>query len=143
MTKPSRLSVEPAAILSMHGPRVRATAEAVQRLVRRVVPEAEERGNAGWHSINFRHPEVGYFLGIFPFGEEVRVVFEWATRLEDPDDILEGETTRVKHVTLRSKAEFAAKEESLANLITQAIGLGNDRVPRVGGGRTRRTAARS
>ena len=27
------------------------------------MPEAEEKGNAGWHSINYRHPEVGYFLG--------------------------------------------------------------------------------
>lgn len=122
--------VAPETILTGHSRTVRALAEAVRSLVREVVPEAEERGNPGWHSINYRHGDVGYFFGVFPFAEEVRLVFEWGTRLDDPAKILEGETRRVKHVTLRSMSDLAATREALVGLLMQAIGLGNDRVPR-------------
>ena len=125
-----RVAVAPETIVAGHSPEVRALADAVRGLVREVVPEAEERGNPGWHSINYRHPEVGYFFGVFPFAEEARLVFEWGTRLDDPAKILEGETTRVKHITLRSMSDLAAKREALVGLLMQAIGLGNDRVPR-------------
>jgi hypothetical protein len=109
--------------------------EAVRAVVHEVVPEAEERGNSGWHSINYRHPEVGYFFGIFPLAEEVRLVFEWGTRLDDPAGILEGDTSRIKSVMIRSRAEFEEKRVALEGLLKQAIGLGNDRVPRVARGR--------
>lgn len=134
----ARTVVAPEVILAGHSPAVRALAEAVRGLVREVVPEADERGNPGWHSINYRHAEVGYFFGVFPFAEEVRLVFEWGTRLDDPAAILEGETLRVKHVTLRSMDDFAAKRQALALLLMQAIGLGNDRVPRSARSRPRR-----
>jgi hypothetical protein len=117
-------------ILEAHAPSIRALAEAVRALVREIVPEAEERGNPGWHSINYRHPEVGYFFGIFPFESELRLVFEWGTRLDDPTRILEGETQRIKSAFIRSRAEFEARRPALADLLKQAIGLGNDRVPR-------------
>lgn len=128
----SRPPVSPETILADHTPPIRSLAEAAWRLVREIVPEAEEAGNTGWHSINYRHPEVGYFFGIFPFAEEVRLVFEWGSVLDDPAGVLEGDTRRVKSVFLRSRADFDAKRAALEDLLKQAIGLGNDRVPRPG-----------
>jgi hypothetical protein len=119
-------------ILKTHSPTIRELAQAVRGLVREIVPEAEERGNPGWHSINYCHPEVGYFFGIFPFESELRLVFEWGTRLDDPTQILEGETQRIKSVFIRSGAELHARRLALGELLKQAIGLGNDRVPKPG-----------
>jgi hypothetical protein len=39
----------------------------LRSLIRLTIPNATEKVNMGWRSLNYRHPEVGYFCGLFPF----------------------------------------------------------------------------
>jgi len=77
-------------ILQDHTPDVQAIAERLRALIRATVPDAIESAHAVWHSINFTHPESGYFCGIFPRPKQVTLVFEFGVLLPDPDHLLDG-----------------------------------------------------
>src|SRR5687768_10871958 len=100
MARP-KLRTTPDAILARHTPAIRALAERLRALVRRTVPEAAERANAGWHSLSYHHPSAGYFCGIFPQADDVLLAFEFGVLLPDPDGLLEGEGKQVRYVRLR------------------------------------------
>ena len=46
-------------ILNDHSPEVRATAEALRRLIHDTIAGMTERAYPGWHAIGFRHPKAG------------------------------------------------------------------------------------
>ncbi|MGH7712826.1 MAG: DUF1801 domain-containing protein [Gemmatimonadaceae bacterium] len=81
---------------------VRATAEALRVLVKKAVPTATEHPYIGWKGIGYRDPQAGYFVGIFPQPDHVRLLFEHGAMLDDPDDILRGDNVRqVRWIPLR------------------------------------------
>ena len=53
-------------ILQDHTPDVQQIVAQLRSIIRGTVPNAEETAHAVWHSINFTHPESGYFCRIFP-----------------------------------------------------------------------------
>ena len=53
-------------ILESHNPDVRALVERLRKIILDTVPDAMESAHPVWHSIGYRHPESGYFCGIFP-----------------------------------------------------------------------------
>lgn len=89
-------------VLRPFSARVRATAEQLRRLVGQAIPTATERPYVGWKGIGYRDPQAGYFAGIFPQRDHVRLLFEHGARLDDPDGILQGEGVRqVRWIVVR------------------------------------------
>ena len=116
MSKRRATSIEH--ILERHSPEIRDLVEQLRALMRETVPDASEAGNAGWHSINYRHPDSGYFCGIFPQDEDVLLAFEFGVLLSDPDGVLEGKGTQVRFVRVRHKDQYS--EEDLTWLMKEA-----------------------
>ncbi len=73
---------------------VRATADALRKLVLKAIPTATEHPYLGWKGIGYRDPQAGYFAGIFPQRDHVRLLFEHGAVLDDPDGVLQGEGVR-------------------------------------------------
>jgi len=71
-------------ILESHDPEVRALVEHLRKIIRETVPDATESAHPVWHSIGYRHPESGYFCGIFPQNDGVNLAFEFGVLLPDP-----------------------------------------------------------
>jgi hypothetical protein len=111
-----------AAILAGVPPRSRTLAQRLRRLVRETAPTAAERGYPGWRGIGYRDPQSGYVCGIFPQADHVRLVFERGVELPDPDGLLEGEGTQVRHVTIRRAADIRTR--ALRRLIGAALAQG-------------------
>jgi len=89
-------------ILRPFSARVRATAERLRRLVVQAIPTATEHPYVGWKGIGYRDPQAGYFAGIFPEPDHVRLLFEHGGALDDPDGILQGEGVRqVRWIVVR------------------------------------------
>lgn len=80
--------ITPEHILIGYSSRVQALTARLRRLVTDAVPEATERAYPVWHGIGFRHPRSGYFCGIFPQKDGVRLYFEYGALLADPDGLL-------------------------------------------------------
>ena len=78
-----------------------------------------EKAYPGWHAIGYRHPEVGYICGIFPYEDEVKIYFEYEMYLPDPDNILEGESKQTKYYALGVADEI--KTESFVNLLLASV----------------------
>lgn len=96
-TKPS---LKPAHILAGHSAKVKSLSNQLRRLVKETVPAASEHAYPGWHAIGYRHPEAGYFCGIFPFENFVKLYFEHGATLSDPRHILEGNQKQIRFITL-------------------------------------------
>ena len=114
----------PGEILAGHAPGVRGVAERLRRLVTEVVPEAQERAYPGWHAIGLRHPRAGYFAGIFPYEETVKLAFEWGALLADPEGVLQRGPTgskRVRYVALSPVGPVP--EAPLRLLLLEAVDL--------------------
>lgn len=122
------MPVPPEAILERHSPTIRALTNEARKLVKRVMPDALEYGNAGWGAIAYRHPAAGYVCGLFPFADHVKFLFEHGVELDDPDGVLEGDGTQVRYVTLRKRTDVRAGV--LAPLLLAAITLRAERVQR-------------
>lgn len=97
--KPSATATDVLRPFSAH---VRASAEQLRRLVVQAIPTATEHPYMGWKGIGYRDPQAGYFAGIFPQRDHVRLLFEHGARLDDPDGILQGEGVRqVRWIVVR------------------------------------------
>ena len=98
--------ITPDHILIGYRPRVQALAARLRDLVRETVPDAVERAYPVWRGIGYRHPESGYFCGIFPQEDCVRLVFEYGALLADPDDLLKGNGKQTRYVQIRRQKDI-------------------------------------
>lgn len=108
-------------LLRDHAPDVQAVVQRLRELILAAVPEASERANPGWHSLNYRHPRHGYFCGIFPEREGVRLVFEYGVLLSDPHAILQGDGKQVRFILLTAGQELPV--DALQSYIMAALDL--------------------
>ena len=119
-SKPA-VNISVADLLIDHTPDVRLLVQAVRAIIFEVVPEASETAHPSWRSLNYRHPQSGYFLGIFPMRDTVRLAFEFGVLLPDPGNLLTGEGRQVRYLDLRDQAAFPT--EALKEFILAALAL--------------------
>jgi hypothetical protein len=111
-------------LLAGHEPDIAALAQRLRRIVSTTVPEAEERVYPTWHGLGYRHPEAGYFCGIFPREDVVNLAFEYGVLMEDPDGLLSAGRTgmkKVRHVEVRRPGDV--REAGIRALLHQAVAL--------------------
>ena len=113
--------ITPDELLQTHNPDIQAIVADLRKLILETVPNAAESANPGWHSISYRHPQQGYFCGIFPTHDHVILVFEFGILLPDPDGVLVGDGKQVRNIILRSVEDISA--ESIQQLLIEAINL--------------------
>lgn len=101
--------ITPEHILLGHSPRVQALAARLRELVRTTVPDVTERAYLGWHGIGYRHPQCGYFCGIFPQESSVWLLFEYGILLPDPDSLLEGNGKQTRYVDIRRQQDIRVR----------------------------------
>jgi hypothetical protein len=82
----------------------------------------EERVYPGWRAIGYRDAQAGYFCGIFPRDDHVRLLFEHGRELNDPEGLLEGSGTQTRHISLRSGGPVPAS--AIRDLLDQALRRG-------------------
>jgi hypothetical protein len=121
MPKPKFKTVTVEDILTSHNPHVRTLVERLRQIIRDIVPSACEAAHAVWHSINYRHPQGGYFCGIFPQHDSVNLAFEFGALLPDPDGLLDGDGKQVRYVRLKNGKDIRMR--ALEKLILSAIAL--------------------
>jgi hypothetical protein len=117
-------------ILESHGPEVRALVERLRKIIREAVPDATESAHPVWHSIGYRHPESGYFCGIFPQADRVDLAFEFGVLLPDPGGLLEGDGKQVRYVRIRRDRDIRVR--ALKKLLLAAIDLPASRDVKLG-----------
>ena len=108
-------------IVANHSPEVRRLVERLRTLITETVPPATEHPYPVWHSIGYRHPQQGYFCGIFPQQDQVKVGFEYGLLLPDPEGLLQGSGKRVRYMHVLNLGEL--KEDALKALLLAAINL--------------------
>ncbi|MFY9270127.1 MAG: DUF1801 domain-containing protein [Candidatus Manganitrophaceae bacterium] len=112
-------------ILEGHTPQIRALAERLRRLVIETVPNAVETAYPVWHGIGYRHLESGYFCGIFPHKNGVKLGFEYGVFLPDPEGLLQGSGKQVRYIVIKEKKEI--RVGAIKRLIRAAIRLPSGR----------------
>jgi len=112
-------------------PETRAILSELTSLIISTIPEATQKVNLGWKSLNFAHPSVGYFCGLFPSDGRVVVAFEFGVLLPDPDGILDdrGCARQVRYVPVLSPHTFP--RAALKRLLRAAISLPPERATRI------------
>jgi hypothetical protein len=95
----------------------------LRQIVKRVMPEADERAYPVWKAIGYAHPQAGYVCGIFPYRDHVALAFEFGVLLHDPDQLLRPgrtSTKKVRYLEVRTARDIRLKaigtwlEESVA-----------------------------
>ncbi|PKA17758.1 DUF1801 domain-containing protein [Leptospira haakeii] len=108
-------------ILKPHTKKVLEIIDSLRKKIKKEFPDFEERGYPVWKAIGFRDKNSGYVCGIFPFSENVRLIFEWGVLLKDPDKILLGDTKQIRYL------EYSSNKEVDINIIRefleQSLGL--------------------
>ena len=90
-------------------------------MVEAAAPTAIDSVNPGWHCVAFTHPEVGYFCGLFPKADRVKVGFEFGVLLHDPEHLLSGSGTQLRYLDVALDA--ALPKTTLTSFIEQTIAL--------------------
>ncbi len=90
--------LKPEHILSDHAPSVRKLVAQLSKRVKTTVPDATEHAYPTWHGIGYRHPQAGYFCGIFPSKKMVKLGFEYGVLLPDPHKLLRQGSTKGRKV---------------------------------------------
>lgn len=96
----SASAATPEDILAPFPAGVQALANGLRAFVRETVPGATEHAYPGWRGIGYRDAQSGYFCGIFPQAECVRLLFEHGAALPDPDGLFTDGRTQVRWMDL-------------------------------------------
>lgn len=116
-------------ILAGHSDRVRRIATELRAILFEAVPDVVEKGNRGWHGVAYHHSVAGYFCGIFPAEDQVKLGFEFGALLNDPG-ILTGAGSQVRYVVLRSMRDV--RRGAIKKLIEEALALPPERSIKLG-----------
>ncbi len=108
-------------LLGSYPPPIREVAYRLRKVVLEVAVNANEKANKGWRSISYRHPDVGYFCGIFPFEDHVDLIFEFGVLLPDPGEMLKGEARQVRYLRFREVKDIHV--QPLRRLLGAALTL--------------------
>ena len=117
-------------LLQHYPPEIRAIVAELRNLVQATIPQASEKANPGWRSLNCRHPAVGYFCGLFPFEDHVDVAFEFGALLPDPEETLDAGRKQVRYARVTSLK--AIPRRALKHLLKDAVSLPAERSTRTG-----------
>lgn len=120
----ARAKVSPEYILAEHPQPIQELAARTRAIVGETVPDRTERAYPGWHGIGFRHPQAGYFCGLFPSDRQIQIVFEHGRALSDPAGLLQGDTKQTRHITLSSHAELEEAEPAFRALLLESLDYG-------------------
>lgn len=108
-----------AGVLKGHSPTVLEWVETLRRLVRETLPEAQEVGKKGWRNICYEYN--GIMIYIDPTKDGVNFGFYQGTSLPDPDHLLIGSGTKLRHVKIKKSEDL--RIESLTRLVEEAYKL--------------------
>lgn len=109
------------ALLADYRLAVRDMVAALRGVVRAAVPDATEAVYLRWRGIGYRHRQAGYFCGIFPQTDQVRLLFEFGILLPDPSGILAGDGKQTRYLTIRDPQVLPVA--AIRQLITEALAL--------------------
>lgn len=128
MTDPGSVSQESTlqTLVRYVTPETRSVFLELRSLVKETLPRASEKVTLGRTSLNFSHPNVGYFCRIRPIDGRVSIEFQFGILLPDPDNILEGNSCakQVRYVPVPSCA--AIPRAGLRRLLKAAVSLPSD-----------------
>jgi hypothetical protein len=108
-------------VVDGHAPHVREIVERLRAIICEAVPEAAESANPVWHSLSYKHPESGYFCGIFLLADRVDVAFEFGVLLPDPEGVLKGKSKQVRYLRLQDECDL--RVGAFRRLLIEAINL--------------------
>lgn len=110
-------------LLVHNKPEAQALALALRRLIRRLVPKAQEKIYRGWGVADYGYGKSGRgFLSIGPQKGYVNLYFMNGVDLPDPARLLEGAGKRLRHVKIRRPEDL--KKRPLYALVREAARRG-------------------
>ena len=95
--------------IALYPPEIRALCEELRALIKEVVPGVQEALYRGWQLIGYRTPAAStnrYFCFIAPYGDRVRLGFEWGVLLADEAGLLQDSGTQVRSLYLSDTADL-------------------------------------
>ena len=106
-------------LLVNNQPQAQELALEVRRLIRRLLPKAQEKIYAGWGGADYGYAASGRgFLSIGPQKGYVNLYFMKGVELPDPAGLLEGTGKRLRHVKIRAPEDL--KDRHLHALVRSA-----------------------
>jgi hypothetical protein len=126
---PKPLSMSVADLTRDLPPEIISLLAELRSIIRLTVPDANEKVNAGWRSLNYSHPLVGYFCGLFPFPDRVDVAFEFGILLADPDRFFDDHGKQVGFAHIRSHRDV--RKTVFQRMLRAAVSLPADRSTRL------------
>jgi hypothetical protein len=93
--------------LALYPPEIRALCEELRALIKEAVPGVREALYRGWQLIGYRTPAAStnrYFCFVAPYGDRVRLGFEWGVLLADEAGLLQDSGTQVRSLYLSDTA---------------------------------------
>jgi hypothetical protein len=73
----------------------------------------------GWKAVGYSDPQSGYFCGIFPRPDHVRLLFEHGAALPDADRLRPGTSRKVRYLEIPTAQEI--RVEAIQQLLRAAL----------------------
>ena len=112
-------------------PETRVVLSELRSLIMTTIPEATEKITLGRQSLNFSHPNVGYFCRLCPVDDQVTVEFEFGVLLPDPDGVLQGNSCARQVRYARIRPFNAPPRAAFKRLLRAAVSLPPERTTRL------------
>ncbi len=112
-------------------PETKTVLAELRSLILSTLPDSTEKVALGRRSLNFSHPNVGYFCRLRPVDESVALEFEFGVLLPDPDRILIGNSCARQIRYARIPSVRALPRAGIRRLLLAAVSLPPERSTRL------------
>lgn len=92
--------------IALYPTEIRALCEELRALIKEAVPGVQEALYRGWQLIGYRTPAAStnrYFCFVAPYGDRVRLGFEWGVLLADEAGLLQDSGMQVRSLYLSDR----------------------------------------
>ena len=100
----------PEELLSFYPSHIREIIDVLSGIIFQTFPNTKEKVYMGWRGLGYVHPQAGYYVGLFPQNDCVKMGFENGFAMSDKYNLFSDETKKVKYIVIKSVDEIDGKK---------------------------------
>ena len=113
--------------LEFYPPEIREMVDYLSSIIFENVDSVKEKVYSGWKGLGYSKIDCGYFVGIFPNQETVKLGFENGSLMKDDYKLFTDKKKKVSYIEFESYEKIQNNKNKIIEYLLEAIKIGKNK----------------